>query len=121
MHASRACLPRSDGFLQRGACPVCASSRVFLLCSPPHTCAGDPRAALVPFLAHRVFGGQGKGRGYKWLLYGDDDTVSVRVAAGPTLSHLQTLHNDLGKRGLQGKYMLMGGHEFPLQHYQPLL
>lgn len=32
--------------------------------------AGDTRAGLVPFLAHRHFGG-----GYKWMLYMDDDTV----------------------------------------------
>lgn len=31
---------------------------------------GDSRAALVPFLAHREVGNT-----YKWLLYGDDDTV----------------------------------------------
>lgn len=31
---------------------------------------GDTRAALVPYLAHDSFGDS-----YKWLLYGDDDTV----------------------------------------------
>lgn len=31
---------------------------------------GDTRAALVPYLAHASFGDS-----YKWLLYGDDDTV----------------------------------------------
>ncbi|KAK9807756.1 hypothetical protein WJX72_008195 [[Myrmecia] bisecta] len=31
--------------------------------------AGDSRAALMPFLAHRHFGDT-----YKWLIYGDDDT-----------------------------------------------
>ena len=31
---------------------------------------GDTRAALVPYLAHASFGDT-----YKWLLYGDDDTV----------------------------------------------
>ena len=31
---------------------------------------GDTRAALVPYLAHAAFGDT-----YKWLLYGDDDTV----------------------------------------------
>ena len=31
---------------------------------------GDTRAAIVPFLAHEVLGDS-----YKWLLYGDDDTV----------------------------------------------
>ncbi|KAK9816820.1 hypothetical protein WJX72_005362 [[Myrmecia] bisecta] len=31
---------------------------------------GDTRAALVPFMAHRQLGDT-----YKWLLYGDDDTV----------------------------------------------
>lgn len=34
--------------------------------------AGDTRAALVPFLAHKHFGPT-----YKWLLYMDDDTVFV--------------------------------------------
>lgn len=29
------------------------------------------RAALVPYLAHKALGDS-----YKWLLYGDDDTVS---------------------------------------------
>lgn len=32
--------------------------------------AGDSRAALMPFLAHKVFGAT-----YKWVLYGDDDTI----------------------------------------------
>ena len=31
---------------------------------------GDTRAAIVPFLAHKQLGDT-----YKWLLYGDDDTV----------------------------------------------
>ena len=31
---------------------------------------GDTRAALVPYLAHEAFGDS-----YKWLLYGDDDTI----------------------------------------------
>ncbi|KAG2491406.1 hypothetical protein HYH03_010197 [Edaphochlamys debaryana] len=31
---------------------------------------GDMRAAVAPFAAHRAFGD-----GYKWMLYGDDDTV----------------------------------------------
>lgn len=31
---------------------------------------GDTRAALVPYLAHAAYGDT-----YKWLLYGDDDTV----------------------------------------------
>eukprot|EP00891_Asterochloris_glomerata_P009889 jgi/Astpho2/9889/fgenesh1_pg.00152_%23_12_t len=31
---------------------------------------GDSRAALVPYLAHKALGDS-----YKWLLYGDDDTV----------------------------------------------
>ncbi|KAK9807637.1 hypothetical protein WJX72_005062 [[Myrmecia] bisecta] len=31
---------------------------------------GDSRAALMPFLAHKHFGDT-----YKWLLYGDDDTI----------------------------------------------
>lgn len=30
---------------------------------------GDSRAALAPFLAHKVLGDS-----YKWMLYGDDDT-----------------------------------------------
>lgn len=32
---------------------------------------GDPRAAFTPWLAHKAVGGLG----YKWILYGDDDTV----------------------------------------------
>ena len=32
--------------------------------------AGDSRAALMPFLAHKVFGAT-----YKRVLYGDDDTI----------------------------------------------
>lgn len=32
--------------------------------------AGDSRAALMPFLAHKVYGPT-----YKWVLYGDDDTI----------------------------------------------
>ena len=31
---------------------------------------GDSRAALAPLLAHKALAGQ-----YKWLLYGDDDTL----------------------------------------------
>ena len=31
---------------------------------------GETRAALVPYLAHASFGDS-----YKWLLYGDDDTL----------------------------------------------
>ena len=31
---------------------------------------GDTRAALVPYLAHQAFGDS-----FKWLLYGDDDTI----------------------------------------------
>ncbi|KAL3145530.1 hypothetical protein ABBQ32_003355 [Trebouxia sp. C0010 RCD-2024] len=32
---------------------------------------GDPRAALTPWLAHQAV----NGTGYKWILYGDDDTL----------------------------------------------
>lgn len=31
---------------------------------------GDSRAALAPLLAHKALAGQ-----YKWILYGDDDTI----------------------------------------------
>ena len=37
---------------------------------------GDQRAALAPFLAHRELGDS-----FKWLLYGDDDTVFFPDAA----------------------------------------
>ncbi|KAK9815274.1 hypothetical protein WJX72_000949 [[Myrmecia] bisecta] len=42
---------------------------------------GDSRAALVPFLAHRHFG-----ETYKWMLYGDDDTMWFLNAAS-TMVH----------------------------------
>lgn len=43
--------------------------------------AGDSRAAIVPFLAYQALG-----ESFKWLFYGDDDTVffldgSLRIAA----------------------------------------
>ena len=37
---------------------------------------GDQRAALVPFLAYKRLGNT-----FKWLLYGDDDTVFFTEAA----------------------------------------
>lgn len=56
----------------------------------------QPRAAMAPFLAHRAFGGKGPGRGYKWLLYGDDVSllvsVSVPVSALASLERLPSRH-----------------------------
>ncbi|KAK9839187.1 hypothetical protein WJX84_009199, partial [Apatococcus fuscideae] len=53
---------------------------------------GDTRAALAPLLAHRALQGQ-----YKWLLYGDDDTIwfmnGVLELAGkldPTMPYIVT-------------------------------
>ncbi|KAK9803733.1 hypothetical protein WJX73_008989 [Symbiochloris irregularis] len=44
---------------------------------------GDSRAALAPFLAHKHFGDS-----YKWLLYGDDDTLFFPHALKRTLHNL---------------------------------
>ncbi|GLC47874.1 hypothetical protein PLESTB_000035100 [Pleodorina starrii] len=45
--------------------------------------AGDTRAAMAPFLAHEHFG-----ESYKWMLYGDDDTVFYMPAVKRLLAHL---------------------------------
>lgn len=44
---------------------------------------GDTRAAMAPFLAHTSFG-----QSYKWMLYGDDDTVFYMPAVKRLLSLL---------------------------------
>ncbi|GLI68037.1 hypothetical protein VaNZ11_012360 [Volvox africanus] len=45
--------------------------------------AGDTRAAMAPFLAHQYFG-----ETYKWMLYGDDDTLFYMPAVKRMLAHL---------------------------------
>ncbi|KAG2501555.1 hypothetical protein HYH03_000062 [Edaphochlamys debaryana] len=45
--------------------------------------AGDSRAAMAPFLAHEAYG-----ETYKWLLYGDDDTIFYMPAVKHLLAHL---------------------------------
>ncbi|GIL79838.1 hypothetical protein Vretimale_12458 [Volvox reticuliferus] len=45
--------------------------------------AGDTRAAMAPFLAHQYFG-----ESYKWMLYGDDDTLFYMPAVKRLLAHL---------------------------------
>ncbi|KDD73155.1 hypothetical protein H632_c2477p0 [Helicosporidium sp. ATCC 50920] len=47
--------------------------------------AGDTRAALVPFLAHRHFG-----ETYRWLLYMDDDTVFIPPAVQRLLARFDS-------------------------------
>ncbi|KXZ55598.1 hypothetical protein GPECTOR_2g1148 [Gonium pectorale] len=44
---------------------------------------GDSRAAMAPFLAHEAYG-----ETYKWVLYGDDDTVFYMPAVRSLLAHL---------------------------------
>ncbi|KAG2434055.1 hypothetical protein HXX76_007783 [Chlamydomonas incerta] len=44
---------------------------------------GDTRAAAAPFMAHEHFG-----ETYKWLLYGDDDTIFYMPAVKQMLAHL---------------------------------
>ncbi|KAG2453861.1 hypothetical protein HYH02_002068 [Chlamydomonas schloesseri] len=44
---------------------------------------GDSRAAIAPFMAHEHFG-----ESYKWLLYGDDDTIFYMPAVKQMLAHL---------------------------------
>ncbi|KAK9803696.1 hypothetical protein WJX73_002056 [Symbiochloris irregularis] len=44
---------------------------------------GDSRAALAPFLAHKYYGDS-----YKWLMYGDDDTLFFPHALKRTLQNL---------------------------------
>ncbi|GIL52680.1 hypothetical protein Vafri_8499 [Volvox africanus] len=45
--------------------------------------AGDTRVAMAPFLAHQYFG-----ETYKWMLYGDDDTLFYMPAVKRLLAHL---------------------------------
>ncbi|DBA89858.1 TPA: hypothetical protein ACH3X2_004716 [Trebouxia sp. C0005] len=49
---------------------------------------GDPRAAFTPWLAHAAVNGSG----YKWMLYGDDDTVWF---VGGVLDLLKDLDPDM--------------------------
>ncbi|PNH04608.1 hypothetical protein TSOC_009208 [Tetrabaena socialis] len=44
---------------------------------------GDTRAAMAPFMAHEYFG-----ETYKWMLYGDDDTIFYMPAIKRLLAHL---------------------------------
>eukprot|EP00198_Chlamydomonas_reinhardtii_P006621 XP_001695957.1 predicted protein [Chlamydomonas reinhardtii] len=44
---------------------------------------GDSRAAMAPFMAHEHYG-----ETYKWLLYGDDDTIFYMPAVKRMLAHL---------------------------------
>ncbi|GFR48861.1 hypothetical protein Agub_g10815, partial [Astrephomene gubernaculifera] len=44
---------------------------------------GDSRAALAPFMAHKYFG-----ESYKWMLYGDDDTLFYMAAVKRLVSRL---------------------------------
>mgnify|MGYP001807589957 CR=1 FL=1 len=57
--------------VRAGALGAGAGFRATSLPLPAHLChPGDTRAAVTPFLAHKHFG-----ETYKWMLYGDDDTL----------------------------------------------
>ncbi len=56
--------------------------------------AGDTRGGMTPFMAHKQFGDT-----YKWMLYGDDDTLFF-MTGGLIMVFAFIIWHPLGKRRL---------------------